>query len=220
MATQSNILTVYKSRITLIDILGSLGYNTNLYKNFTASEVDSMLKTEQLDMSFEYDTDYPDPTVYTNSKVYVKYMLSAKPVQFNRIREVVYDMFESETRSLTKKDTLVIILNDEPNDTMITKLTYLFDKEGIFVVIHNIKRLQVNILKHSMVPPHFILTEPEQEAFLLKMGISPNEYVRKLPEMSRFDPVALCICMRPGQICRIERPSITSMTTDYFRVCV
>lgn len=71
-----------------------------------------------------------------------------------------------------------------------------------------------------MVPPHFILTEPEQEAFLLKMGISPNEYVRKLPEMSRFDPVALCICMRPGQICRIERPSITSMTTDYFRVCV
>jgi len=220
MATQSNILTVYKSRRTLIDILGSLGYNTNLYKNFTASEVDSMLKTDQLDMFLDYDTDYPDPTVYTNSKVYVKYMLSAKPVQFNKIREVVYDMFESETSQLTKKDTLIIILNDEPNDTMITKLTYLFDKEGIFVVIHNIKRLQVNILKHSMVPPHFILTEPEQSAFLLKMGINPDEYVRKLPEISRFDPVALCICMRPGHVCRIERPSITSLTTDYFRVCV
>jgi len=220
MATQSNILTVYKSRRTLIDILGSLGFNTNLYKNFTASEVDTMLKTEQLDMSLEYDNAYPEPTVYTDSKVYVKYMLSAKPVQFNKIKEVVYDMFESESKILSKKDTLIIILNDEPNDTMITKLTYLFDKEGIFVVIHNIKRLQVNILNHSMVAPHFILTPNDQEAFLRKMGIQSNEYMRKLPEISRFDPVALCICMRPGQICRIERPSITSMTTDYFRVCV
>lgn len=220
MATQSNILTVYKSRRTLIEILGSLGYNTNLYKNFTASEVDSMLKTNQLDMLLEYDTSYPDPTVYSDTKVYVKHMLSNKPVQFNKIKEVVYDMFESESRILTKKDTLIIILNDEPNDTMITKLTYLFDKEGIFVVIHNIKRLQVNILKHSMVPPHFILTPDDHKNFLQRMGIQQDEYTRKLPEISRFDPVALSICMRPGQICRIERPSITSMVTDYFRVCV
>jgi DNA-directed RNA polymerase subunit H (RpoH/RPB5) len=42
----------------------------------------------------------------------------------------------------------------------------------------------------------------------------------QLPEISRFDPVALLINLRPGQVCKIERPSITSIKTDYYRVCV
>jgi DNA-directed RNA polymerase subunit H (RpoH/RPB5) len=41
-----------------------------------------------------------------------------------------------------------------------------------------------------------------------------------LPEISRFDPVAISIGMRPGDICRIIRPSKTSIISHYYRLCV
>ena len=41
----------------------------------------------------------------------------------------------------------------------------------------------------------------------------------ELPEISRYDPVAQAIGMRPGQICKIIRPSKTAITTDYYRIC-
>ena len=41
-----------------------------------------------------------------------------------------------------------------------------------------------------------------------------------LPDISRFDPVALAIGMRPGEVCKIIRPSKTSVTGEYYRICV
>ena len=41
-----------------------------------------------------------------------------------------------------------------------------------------------------------------------------------LPEISRFDPVALLLGMKPGQICKITRNSKTAIHAPYYRVCV
>ena len=130
---------------------------------------------------------------------------------------------------LTKRDTLVVIINDEPNDSLITKLCHLYDNRGIFVVVHNIARLQRNILKHSLVPKHTIVYDEiwnktetsELVSDLEKIKIQYNlKSVNQLPEISRFDPVALLIELRPGQVCKIERDSITSVDSVYYRVCV
>ena len=42
----------------------------------------------------------------------------------------------------------------------------------------------------------------------------------QLPEISRFDPVAQAIGMRPGNICEIIRPSKTAIYAPYYRICV
>ena len=42
----------------------------------------------------------------------------------------------------------------------------------------------------------------------------------QLPEISRFDPQALVMCLRPGDICRFIRNSATAMKYDYYRICV
>jgi DNA-directed RNA polymerase subunit H (RpoH/RPB5) len=42
----------------------------------------------------------------------------------------------------------------------------------------------------------------------------------QFPDISRFDPVARAIGLRPGQVCHIIRPSKTAIETDYYRVCV
>jgi len=41
-----------------------------------------------------------------------------------------------------------------------------------------------------------------------------------LPDMSRFDPLALAVCLRPGQVCQMLRKSATAMNYNYYRVCI
>jgi DNA-directed RNA polymerase subunit H (RpoH/RPB5) len=118
---------------------------------------------------------------------------------------------------LTTDDTLIIIIDDEPNDTIINKIKYLYDNRGIFIIIHNIARLQFNILNHALVPPHTALTSVEHEQLIQDYHIKDK---LSLPEISRFDPVAMAICLRPGQICKIFRQSAVALTTPYYRICI
>jgi DNA-directed RNA polymerase subunit H (RpoH/RPB5) len=130
--------------------------------------------------------------------------------------DIIEDLFTIEN-VLTKDDTLIVIIEDEPNDTIIAKLKYLYDHDGIFVVIHNIKRLQFNILEHALVPNCVILEEDQIKE--LKENFNINN-LKQLPEISRFDPQALAICLRPGQICKFERSSATALRYNYYRICI
>jgi DNA-directed RNA polymerase subunit H (RpoH/RPB5) len=42
----------------------------------------------------------------------------------------------------------------------------------------------------------------------------------QFPDISRFDPVARVIGLRPGQVCNIIRPSKTSIEANYYRICI
>ena len=44
--------------------------------------------------------------------------------------------------------------------------------------------------------------------------------ITQLPEISRFDPQALIMCMKPGQVCKFKRASSTALFYDYYRICV
>lgn len=214
----SNIDTIqiYNSRLTLLEIYAELGYVIDDYNSFSMNEVEAMQKNEQLDMLLSHKTSEV-PTSYDGTKIYVKYMLVSKAVRMKSVIEELIDELYDLENVLGKRDTLVIIMNDEPNDTLVEKLKYWYDSRGIHIVVHNIKRLQRNILKHIMVPKHTILTEAETTALKAELNLNT---VAQFPEISRFDPVALLICMRPGQVCRIDRKSVTSVTSTYYRVCV
>jgi DNA-directed RNA polymerase subunit H (RpoH/RPB5) len=209
MSTNSNrVLSLYKSRNVILELLESRGYAIRDYSRFSINEIDAMFTNEQLDMLINHDE--------TGEKVYIKYYLSAKQIRPNNLDEIIEDLFVIEN-VLTKKDTLIIITEDEPNDTILAKMKYLYDHDQIFVVIHNIKRLQFNILEHKLVPKCSILDEDQ----VIELKKTYNvKHTMQLPEISRFDPQALAMCLRPGQICKFERDSITALKYDYFRVCV
>jgi len=211
----SETTTIYNSRKTLLEILSNLGYNMDDYNSFSMNEVEAMTRNSQLDMLVEYSPEMD--TAYKNTKIYVKYMLASKAIRLKAmLEELVEELFDLE-EILTKKDTLIVVVNDEPNDTMVERLKFLYDSRGVFVIIHNIKRLQRNILNHRMVPKHAILTETQTEDLKKQYNLTS---VKQLPEISRFDPVSLLIGVRPGQVCKIERKSDTSIVSDYYRVCV
>jgi DNA-directed RNA polymerase subunit H (RpoH/RPB5) len=191
-----------------LEILESLGYTISDYSGFSINEIDAMFVNQQLDMLVSHKSN----TV----KTYVKYFLTAKQIRPQNLDVIIEDLFVIEN-VLTKNDTLVIIIEEEPNDTLISKLKYLFDHDGIFVVVHNIQRLQFNILKHKLVPPTTILTDDEIKELQVKYNLKE---LTQLPEISRFDPVALAIAMRPGQVCKILRSSATALDYDYYRICV
>ena len=209
MSTSSNkILSVYNSRNTLVNIAINKGYVTDDYDVFSINEIDAMYKNSQLDMLLTHKKN--------DRKIYIKYYLRAKQIKKQDLDDVIEDLYFIEN-VLKKEDVLVIVTEFEPNDTIITKIKYLYEHDDIFIVIHNIKRLQYNILEHSLVPKSRILTTEEVENLKEKYNL---QSVKQLPEVSRFDPQSLAMCLRPGEVCKYERKSPTAMNTDYYRVCV
>jgi DNA-directed RNA polymerase subunit H (RpoH/RPB5) len=108
-------------------------------------------------------------------------------------------------------------MKQEVNETIVNILNEIWEKDQIFIVIHSLDRLQFNILEHQYVPEHVVLSESEQDAVVRKYNITD---MKQLPSISRYDPVALAIGLRPGQICKITRPSKTSVTSLYYRYCI
>ena len=141
--------------------------------------------------------------------------MASRPAPKN-IQEMIDDLFVL-TETLKKTDTLFIIIKDDPNETLINELKHIWESEGIFIVIESIKRLQFNILEHVLVPPHRVMMESEVKQVMTKYNITDRV---QFPDISRFDPVARVIGLRPGQVCNIIRASKTAIETNYYRVCV
>ena len=206
--SNNKILKIYKSRKTAIELLKSLKYNVSDYDEFSINEIDAMVKNDQLDMLLQHP--------HTNRKVYIKYFMNLKNIRKENLDTLIEDLFVLES-VLTKPDILMIISNEEPNDTIKEKMKYLYDHDGIFIVMLNIERLQFNILNHTLVPKSTILEETEVQELLTQYNLKSKEL---LPDISRFDPLALAICLKPGEVCKFERNSNTAVSTLYYRVCV
>ncbi len=205
--TSNRILSIYKSRNTIIEHLKNLGYDMADYEEFSINEIDAMNTNNQLDMLVSRED---------GKKIYIKYLLNVKQLRKDNLDQLIEDLYDIET-VLEKKDTLIIITNEEPNDTIIQRVKYVYDHSGIFIVLHYIKRLQFNLLKHTLVPFAQILKDEEVEALKIQYNLKT---LMDLPEISRFDPQALALCLRPNQVIKIDRKSDTALEYNYYRVCV
>jgi DNA-directed RNA polymerase subunit H len=212
MATQ-NISTIYTSRKNVLDLMEKQDYNVDDYKNFSINEVNTMFQNNQLDMLLEMKKE--DSVKKRKNKIYIKYYLG-KVLRPATIQEIIDDLFYLE-EILTKEDTLFIITKDEMNETLTNELIHLFEKDKIFIVVQSIKGLQFNILEHVLVPDHRVLNDDETSEIMKKYNIKNKT---EFPDISRFDPVAQVIGLRPGKVCEITRNSKTAITAKYYRVCI
>jgi len=202
---------IYKSRLNILELLSSKNYNVEDYHGFSTSELHSMINNKQLDMLLENkDNSLP--------KIYIKYFaILYKSVKLNHIQTMIEDLYYVED-VMKKNDILFIITHDDPNDTIVNELKKIWEEQGIHIIIYSLKRLQFNILNHEMVPEHIVLSDDETNDFLKKYNI--QDPYTQVPQISRFDPVACAIFMKPNQICRIVRPSKTAIKGLYYRYCI
>lgn len=205
MAHSGENTKIYKSRVNILKLLKAQNYDISKYEGYNITDIHSMHKTKQMDMLVETSE---------GKKAYVKYHL-AKGLRAPDINEYIDDLFNLE-EILTKKDDLIIIVKDEPNSSLVKTLHMIWEQEGIFVTAFNINRLQFNILEHSLVPKHRVMTEDESNQVRQKYHIQDDS---ELPDIDRFSPVAQAIGLRPGQMCEIIRPSRTAISSTFYRIC-
>ena len=161
----TRIINIYKSRNVILEQMKLQGYNVEDYLKFSVNEVDAMLSNSQLDMLLVNED---------GRKAYIKYYFTlkqtTKQIKKEILDNVIEDLFVIDD-VLTKKDTLIVIIDDEPNDTILARIRYLYEHDGIFVIIHNIHRLQSNILDHVLVPFMKVLDDTEETEFIQKYQI-------------------------------------------------
>ena len=215
MTSQISSLTsaVYKSRSIILEQMQSQGYDVGDYSGFSVNEVNTMKTNNQLDMILEKLDE--DPTTKTKGKIYIRYYL-AKALRPANLQEMIDDLFNIE-EVLKRTDTLLIVVKDEVNETLINTLKHIWEQDKIFIIIQSLKRLQFNLLNHVLVPSHRILSIPETIQIRSRYNIMSDA---QFPDISRFDPVAQAIGIRPGQVCEIIRPSKTAISAPYYRICL
>jgi DNA-directed RNA polymerase subunit H (RpoH/RPB5) len=212
MAQSGQIVSIYNSRNNILEYLKYQKFNIDEDNNFSINEIYSMYQNKQLDMLVERKEDIENKI--TKKKAYVKYHL-AKTLRENNIYDYIEDLYNLE-QILTKDDDLIIVIEDTPNDTIIKTIRQIWARDKQFITIFNIKILQFNILKHVLVPTHTVLSNDEEIELRRKFNILNDS---ELPDISRFDNVAMAIGIRPGQICKIVRPSRTAITSNFYRIC-
>ena len=178
--THNEVISIFKSRLNILELLHYQGYNVEDYNNFGISEVNSMHQFKQLDMLLTNDK--------TGKNCYVKYH-SSKNLKNTYVYEYIDDLFHVDN-VLNKNDELIIIIKDEPNEPLLKLIANIWEQDGIFINVFNIKRLQFNILKHHLVPPHRVLTNDEAIEIKKQYNIQ-NDLL--IPSISRFSPPAQAI---------------------------
>ena len=247
MANASKTISrLYTARKTLLELLSTRGYDVEGYANFGVNEVNAMYTHKQLDMLVEIKGEQKskgskskgdkgekgkndkDVVETENKKTYVKFHLE-KTLSVSHINDLIEDLYvlgvggeiggtglsaNANDTVLTEKDTLIIITKQEIK-TMNQVLNQL-SLQGRFIVLLSLDRLQFNILNHQYVPNHTILSDHEVVEMMKKYNVMEKS---QLPDISRYDPVALAIGMRPGEVCSIDRPSKSAISSLYYRVC-
>jgi DNA-directed RNA polymerase subunit H len=228
------IARLYNARKNLLELLMVQGYDVEGYTNFGVNEVNAMYAHKQLDMLVETKSSSSSSSKEAdknkpNKKAYIKFHLE-KMLSTAHINDLIEDLYvlgaggeigglgistNANDTVLTEKDMLIIVTKQEVK-TMNQYLNQLF-LQGRFIVLLSLDRLQFNILNHQYVPPHTILSKEELDDMMKKYNVGDKS---QLPDISRYDPVALAIGMRPGDVCKIDRPSKSAIHSTYYRVCV
>ena len=195
------------SRKTLLTQLADQGYDVSSYNNFSINEVNIMAQNKQQDMLIKNKE--------TGNKMYISYYVE-KVLRPQNIHDMIEDLFHIE-KVLTTADILTIVVKDYPNDTLVNLLMNIYANDDIFISILYLNQLQFNVLEHSLVPVHRKLSKAEADEIMKKYNIKSGN---QMPQISRFDPPAQAIGLKPGDICHIIRPSKISVNLDSYRICV
>jgi len=208
---QSYIKQIYNSRLNMIEYLKDMGFECSDYENFSIEEIEVMKNHNQLNFKVENEN---------SEACYVMYKLDTNlkqnMVKKNNVETFINEIFE-ENVNIGQNDTLVIITTEYSQDSIHKIIKNIWENESKYVVIMTLANLQFNILKHTFVPKHIKLNEEEKAEFYKKYNIQND---LQIPEISRFDPVAKIIFLRPGDICKIIRYDKISLMNEFYRICV
>ena len=207
---------VYRSRMTLLDILEDRGYEVEKYRKFSPAEASIAFEVSYSSLSF---------TVYKkeddSKKCEVMYTIVGR-----QKLELMLDNFQEDTENVEIVIMLMTPLIDAHHVLAVKQYMKFKDeinengekpRRKLRVSIFNIAMLVINPLRHILVPKHEIVPEEEHKALLNKLYVTSKS---KLPEIKyHIDPITRCIGAIIGDIIKITRPSGSCGEAIIYRVC-
>lgn len=197
------------SRQTIIELLENRGYDMTKYKTFepSTSNNESM-----------------SPIVVSNDKemVEVHYELTSTRTNHKNVSKKVTQIVEKRKEKDKKKElTIIFLVSDSMTPSVKEAIRVLTNKYKIFIQVFPIRTLMYNITKHQSVPEHVRISKSEYNKYLDDLLDSLHiDSLDNLPKILDTDPVAMFIGLRPGDLCKITRPSLSAGIHVVYRYCV
>jgi DNA-directed RNA polymerase subunit H len=202
---------VYRSRMTLLDILEERGYNVSKYRKFSPAEA-AAAATSFPSLSFKVSKKDDEDKICD-----VRYATVTR----QKLETFFDDIDDDDTDNIE-----VIVMTSSPlADAMHSEALkqYMKPKESgegrrkLRVSFFSIEMLVINPLKHVLVPKHEIVLPEFHKQLLESLYITSKS---KMPEIKfHVDPIARCIGAVPGDIVKITRPSESAGESIIYRVC-
>jgi DNA-directed RNA polymerase subunit H (RpoH/RPB5) len=217
---------IFLSRSIILEMIKNRGFNIDDYSSFTKDDIFNLYNQFNQKIAISNELGPLDILVKkTNEegqeeKLFVKYKLDDKFKKNKSLEQQIISIFDYP---LTKNDCLIII-NYEAIEFKPTKKEsnverfndFMYTNYGYFIQLYGIKNLLFNISKHFSVPKHEYISNKEVQEILLKYNIKINNF----EEIRREDPQAKYIGLRPNQVCKITRPSTSSIYSIIYRRCI
>ena len=197
---------IYRSRITLLDILDARGYNVDKYRKFSPVEAAAAIDSFS-SLSFKVSKRDDETKVCD-----IRYAKITRPKL-----ETYFDDIDAEDIPNTE---IIVMMAEPVTDAhhMVALKQYMKNEKGkLRVSFFCIYTIVVNPMKHVLVPKHEIVPQDKHKELLESMYITSKS---KLPEIKyHIDPIARCIGAVPGDIIKITRTSQSAGESIIYRVC-
>jgi len=216
---------LYRSRITLLEHLASVGYNTTPYSKFSPKEITEMVKAGPAQgappaLAMELTKADAEAAEGAQTSPYDKCIVAYTIGKIKqKLPAFTKKLIDPEESGFDPKTTELIIVTLEPIAPNFHAMAYECWAKHNNSKVRYFQAASIinNPLKHILVPRHEKVPE-EQEADLLKSLYATKA---QLP-LIRFheDPVARMLGLVPKDIVKITRPSLTAGECILYRLCV
>jgi DNA-directed RNA polymerase subunit H len=209
---------IYRSRMTLLDILELQGYEVDKYRKFSPAEATAVVASSSFpSLSFTV-THKIDPERVCD----VRYATNVSRPKLDSFFDDISDEKSETTQVVVMMDAQ---LSDAHHVTALKQYMKMKqpNEEGeqtrrkLRVSFFSIYMIVVNPMKHMYVPKHEIVPESEHKELMASLYITSKS---KFPEIKfHLDPIARCIGAVPGDIVKITRFSAASGESIVYRLC-
>tara|TARA_B100001250_G_scaffold180133_1_gene154845 strand:- start:4005 stop:4661 length:657 start_codon:yes stop_codon:yes gene_type:complete len=215
MSAQRHLTTlVDESRPILIKMLEKRGFDVSKFGTFSPNtridNLDSMsIKTCGVKNK--------------NQIIQVHYEIVSSRTNHKKLTKIIDDIVNKLSDTDKKKDlTLIFIVRDCMTPSVKEAVRSLQNKYNIFIQIFPIRSLTYDVTKHSVVPEHIRIPVSDFESFGIEDFLDSLhiQSLEKLPIILDNDPQAMFIGLRPGELCKIIRPSMSAGKLISYRYCL
>lgn len=209
---------LFRSRQTLLKILGAKGYVTTPYEKFGPFEIELMASgTRGTSLNMDLEREVPEGAGVPG-KCHVEYGIPRIKTRLNGFMTKLLENDEGEP-VFDPAETEIMVITLEPiGDTFTTAATKIWANTKQRISFFDANSLVSNPLEHVLVPTHELVPKDQHTDLLKRLNCDSK---LKLP-MIRFhdDIIGRILGLVPGDIVKITRPSPQAGQYVVYRVCV